>query len=70
MYKNSWGRVCVDKSGQTFEINGGVGQGNPLSSNLFDSRLEEVFQKLNWEGRMAKLMVYGWTISGLQMIWY
>ncbi len=26
-----------------------------LSSNLFDSLLEDVFQKLNWEGRDVKI---------------
>ncbi len=53
--KNFRGRVCLDKSGPTFEIKQGVKHGEPLSTNLFNSLLEEVFQKLNWGGRGVKI---------------
>ncbi len=51
MYKNAERRIHLDKIGPKFKIERGVKQGDPLSPKLFNGLVEEVFQKLNWEGK-------------------
>lgn len=48
LYKNIRARVRTDITGESFEIERGVKQGDPLSSILFNCVLEEVFRKLKW----------------------
>ncbi len=40
-----------DQNGEEFALGRGVKQGDPLFPNLFNSVLEEIFRKLDWEGK-------------------
>lgn len=55
IYKDAKTYVRTDRKGETFPIKKGVRQGDPLSSNLFNAVLEEVFRNLEWEGRGLKI---------------
>lgn len=64
MYENAKAMVITDIEGEKFEIRKGVRQGDPLSSILFNIALEEVFRKLDWEGR--GLNINGSWLSNLR----
>lgn len=49
LYEESKAYIKTDKTGPTFKVERGVKQGDPLSSNLFNAALEEIFRNLNWE---------------------
>ena len=49
-----------DKKGRWFEVQRGVKQGDPLSPNIFNAMLEEVFRKLERENK-------GIQINGIWM---
>lgn len=51
MYAKNKTRIITDIEGEYFEVKKGVKQGDPLSSILFNCALEEIFRKLNWEGK-------------------
>ena len=47
MYRKAKAYVKLDKKKGEFGIRNGVKQGDPLSSSIFNSVLEEIFRKLN-----------------------
>ncbi|KAI5726940.1 hypothetical protein M8J76_011469 [Diaphorina citri] len=49
--------IALDKKGRQFEIKRGTKQGCPLSAELFNTVLEQIFRNLNWEE-------YGLPING------
>ncbi len=51
MYNEPKARIKTDAIRECFSIKKGVRQGDPLSSNLFNSSLEEIFLYPEWEGR-------------------
>ncbi len=44
----------MDKEGEIFQIQKGVKQGDPLSPNLFNVVLEEVFRHTKWKKSLAQ----------------
>jgi len=55
IYKKSKAHVKTDRIGPTFKIGKGVRQGDPLSANLFNCALEEVFRGMNWGDKGIKI---------------
>ena len=56
MYRKAKAYVKIDrKKGPVFKITNGMKQGDPLSSNLFNCVLEEIFRKMDWEGKGIKI---------------
>ncbi len=55
MYEEAEARVRMDTVGNKFKIKRGVRQGDPLSRNLFNCLLEEVFRQLDWKMRGIKI---------------
>ncbi len=51
MYDKVEAYIRTDYAGKKFPVNRGVRHGDPLSPNLFNCVLEEVFRGLNWDGR-------------------
>ena len=43
--------VITNEEGQIFELTKWVRQGDPLSSTLFNTALEEIFRKNEWKGK-------------------
>ncbi len=52
---NSEDYIKLDRKGENFSIEKGVKQEDPLSPNIFNSVLEEVFWKMNWEEKGIKI---------------
>ena len=64
MYTNVKARVVTDVKGRYFNIEKGVKQGDPLSPILFNTALEEVFRKLDWENK--GISINGKKLSNLR----
>ena len=64
MYTNVKARVVTDVKGSYFNIEKGVKQGDPLSPILFNTALEEVFRKLEWENK--GILINGKKLSNLR----
>lgn len=60
LYQNSVAHIALDKKGDIFKVGRGVKQGDPLSPNIFNAVLEDVFRKLEWDN-------YGLKIDGVQI---
>jgi len=55
IYTNSRAHVKTARTGPTVKIGRAVRQGDPLSSNLFNCALEEIFRKMKWENKGIKI---------------
>ena len=65
-YEKSKTYVRTDVKGQTFKIGRGVKQGDPLSPNLFNCVLEEIFCNLNWEEMEMGIKIDGIYLNNLR----
>ncbi|GBP47781.1 Retrovirus-related Pol polyprotein from type-2 retrotransposable element R2DM; Endonuclease [Eumeta japonica] len=64
VYKTSSACIQLEKIGDSFEIQKGVRQGDPLSPKLFSAVLEMVFRRLEWEN--LGLNIDGSTLTHLR----
>ena len=51
MYGKAKAYVKMDKKGPKFEIANGIKQGDPMSSNIFNCVLEEIFRVMDWSNK-------------------
>ncbi|GBP69810.1 Retrovirus-related Pol polyprotein from type-1 retrotransposable element R2 [Eumeta japonica] len=64
VYKTSSACIQLEKIGDSFEIQKGVRQGDPLSPKIFSAVLEMVFRRLEWEN--LGLNIDGSTLTHLR----
>lgn len=55
LYSKSKAYIKMDKRGNIFSISRGVRQGDPLSPNIFNCVLQEIFRKFNWKEKGIKI---------------
>ena len=55
IYDNATSVIMTDKTSESFKIERGVRQGDPISPKLFSAVLEDIFRRLNWEDRGVKI---------------
>ena len=55
IYRGSTATIKLHKTSDKIPIKKGVRQGDTISPKLFTACLEEIFKKLNWEGRGIKV---------------
>ncbi len=55
IYSKSEVQIRLDKVGEKFQVRRGVKQGDPLSPNIFNAVLEEVFRHLDWREQGLKI---------------
>jgi Reverse transcriptase (RNA-dependent DNA polymerase) len=55
IYENSKARVKMETFSRWFKIKRGIKQGDPFSPKAFNSALEKIFSKINWENRGLKM---------------
>ena len=48
-YNKSTAKIRLDREGQEFSLERAIKQGEPISSKLFTSLLEDLFRYLKWE---------------------
>jgi len=58
-YKNCTAQIKLDLVGRHFKIKRRVRQGDPLSPNIFNAVLEDIFRKLDWKGRGLEIKSRG-----------
>lgn len=66
IYSKAKAYVKTDIKGQVFEIGRGVRQGDPMSPNLFNSILEEIFREMNWEEKGYGIKIDGKNLNNLR----
>lgn len=49
IYVNSTAKIQLDSIGNSFKIQKGVRQGDPLSPKIFNAVLENIFRQINWD---------------------
>ena len=68
LYSKSTACIRLGTIGENFPIKRGVKIGNPLSPNLFNAVLEEIFKKFEWKGRGIKIKKRGQIYSNTQTL--
>ena len=67
LYSNSTANIRMGTEGNKFVIGRGVRQGEPLSPNLFNAVLEQIFRKLDWAKKEISIKIRGGvTFSNLK----
>ena len=65
IYSKSIAKVKTEYEGETFHLNRGVRQGDPISPKLFNCLLEDVFRHLNWS-EDAGIKIHGKCLTNLR----
>lgn len=56
LYRKSMGRIKTERrTGSCFRLQKGFKQVDPVSANLFNAVLEEIFKSMNWENKGIKV---------------
>ena len=66
IYTNSSSQIISDRVSSNFKIERGVKQGDPISPNLFNAVLEQIFRKLNWDDKNVGVNINGKQLHHLR----